>query len=105
VALPLVAWLVIASQLLGHESERERARATRAYRADFESKMVSDGEGGLVFRTETPRFLEKTFSTIAQCRISRRFFWLIWNISRFFRFAVNRKNALSLPLVELETSR
>jgi hypothetical protein len=49
VALPLAAWLVIASQLLGHEIERERARATRAYRADFESKMVSDDEGGLVF--------------------------------------------------------
>jgi hypothetical protein len=47
VALPLAAWLVIASQLFGHRSER--ARATRAYRADFESKMVSDGEGGLVF--------------------------------------------------------
>jgi Na+-driven multidrug efflux pump len=47
VALPLAAWLVIASQLLGHEIER--ARATRAYRADFESKMVSDDEGGLVF--------------------------------------------------------
>jgi hypothetical protein len=57
------------------------------------------------FEPKKLRFLEKTFNSTTQRRISRRFFWLIWKISQFFRSAVNRKNALTLFLKELETSK
>jgi hypothetical protein len=51
------------------------------------------------------RFLEKTFNTATQRRISRRIFWLIRKNSQFFRLAVNRKKALTPSLIELETSK
>jgi hypothetical protein len=40
------------------------------------------------FEPKKLRFLEKTFNSTTQRRISRRFFWLIWKISQFFCSAV-----------------
>jgi hypothetical protein len=64
--------------------------------------MVSGSRSSRVFLNQKLRFLEKTFITPTQRKISRRVFWLVWKNSYFFRLAVNRKKALTKSGTELE---
>jgi hypothetical protein len=88
-----------------HNKQQLASLQGRAYRADLNSKWFLTVKVAEFFEPQKLCFLEKTFNSPTQRRISRRFFWLIWKNSHFFCSAVNRKNALTSFLKELETSK
>jgi hypothetical protein len=88
-----------------HNKQQPASLQGRAYRADLNSKWFLTVKVAEFFEPQKLCFLEKTFNSPTQRRISRRFFWLLWKNSQFFRSAVNRKNARTLFLEELETSK